>query len=61
MTLDHLALLGFGPRGWGWLLLSAVFMTLAVTLAAVAIGAGIGAVVAGRETVGARAAGHCSA
>jgi octopine/nopaline transport system permease protein len=36
-------LLGFGPQGWGGLLLGAMGMTLAVTLASLALGATIGA------------------
>jgi len=39
-------LLGFGPHGWGGQLLAAALMTLCVTLAALAIGAMIGSLVA---------------
>jgi octopine/nopaline transport system permease protein len=39
-------LLGFGPKGWGLLLLIAMGLTLAVTLAALVIGAIFGAIVA---------------
>ncbi len=46
MSLASLTLLGFGPHGWGVLLLTAVLVTLGVTLAAVIIGAAIGAAVA---------------
>src|ERR1700733_12230866 len=42
-TLD---LFGFGAKGWGGQLLAAVGMTLAVTLAAMAIGLVLGALVA---------------
>lgn len=38
--------LGFGPDGWGAVLLLAALMTLAVTLTALAIGAVLGAIVA---------------
>lgn len=37
---------GFGPQGWGDLLLAGALMTVAVTLAALAIGAVLGALVA---------------
>jgi octopine/nopaline transport system permease protein len=39
-------LLGFGPKGWGGLLLTGTVLTLLVTLAAMAIGAAVGALVA---------------
>ncbi|HVW92134.1 MAG TPA: ABC transporter permease subunit [Devosia sp.] len=42
----NLAVLGFGQGGWGGLLIAGALMTLAVTLAALAIGAIIGALVA---------------
>jgi octopine/nopaline transport system permease protein len=38
-------ILGFGPKGWGGLLLAGTLMTLAVTLVALAIGAIVGALV----------------
>lgn len=41
-----LELLGFGPTGWGGLLVAGALMTLAVTVAALAIGAVLGALVA---------------
>lgn len=44
MTL--LRLFGFGPQGWGGLLLAAALMTVAVTLAALLLGAALGALVA---------------
>lgn len=40
------ATLGFGAQGWGWLLLTAALVTLAVTLASLAIGAVLGTLVA---------------
>lgn len=39
-------LVGFGPKGWGGLLLAGALMTLAVTVAAMLIGAAVGALVA---------------
>ncbi|HEY4201656.1 MAG TPA: ABC transporter permease subunit [Devosiaceae bacterium] len=41
-----LELIGFGPKGWGGLLLLGALMTVAVTLSALVIGAIIGALVA---------------
>ncbi|WP_420962986.1 ABC transporter permease [Brucella sp. IR073] len=41
-----LQLLGFGPTGWGAMLLAGTLMTLAVTATALAIGAVLGAMVA---------------
>ncbi|SHO65546.1 amino acid ABC transporter membrane protein 1, PAAT family (TC 3.A.1.3.-) [Pseudoxanthobacter soli DSM 19599] len=43
--MSILDLLGFGPKGWGGLLLVAALTTLAVTLTALAIGAVIGTLV----------------
>src|SRR5258706_9142194 len=39
-------MLGFGPEGWGGVLLLAALMTVALTLAALAVGAVFGALVA---------------
>jgi len=39
-------LIGFGPNGWGGLLLTGAVLTLLVTLAAMVIGAAVGALVA---------------
>ncbi|AYG68421.1 MULTISPECIES: ABC transporter permease subunit [unclassified Rhizobium] len=47
-----LQLLGFGPNGWGALLLVATLMTLAVTATALAIGAVLGAIVASAKLSG---------
>jgi octopine/nopaline transport system permease protein len=47
-------LLGFGSKGWGALLLVATLVTLAVTAAALAIGAVFGAIVAGAKLSGNR-------
>ncbi|MDE1181745.1 ABC transporter permease subunit [Paraburkholderia sp.] len=44
MTL--IGMLGFGPDGWGGVLLLAALMTVALTLAALAVGAVFGAVIA---------------
>lgn len=45
--MEHtIELLGFGPTGWGGLLVAGALMTLAVTLAALAVGAVFGALVA---------------
>ena len=44
--MNLLTILGFGATGWGGVLLAATLMTLAVTVAALAIGAAIGALVA---------------
>ena len=43
------ALLGFGADGWGWALMAAAGLTLAVALAAMAIGAVLGAALAAAE------------
>ena len=47
--LSLAALLGFGPDGWGWALVSGAGLTLAVALAAMAIGAVLGAALAAAE------------
>jgi octopine/nopaline transport system permease protein len=47
-----LELLGFGSTGWGALLLGATLVTLAVTAAALAIGAVLGTIVAGAKLSG---------
>lgn len=43
---ETIEILGFGPTGWGGLLVAGTLMTLAVTLVALAIGAVTGALVA---------------
>ena len=48
------ALLGFGPEGWGGLLLSATLMTLAVSVAALLVGALLGAAAAAAKLSGHR-------
>jgi octopine/nopaline transport system permease protein len=49
-----IALLGFGPAGWGGLLLSATLMTLAVSVAALLVGALLGAAAAAAKLSGHR-------
>jgi len=51
-TMSTLELLGFGSTGWGALLLVAAGVTLAVTAAALAIGAVLGAMVAAAKLSG---------
>ncbi|MBB4576443.1 ABC transporter permease subunit [Rhizobium sp. MC63] len=50
--MASLELLGFGSTGWGALLILAALMTLAVTATALAIGAVLGAIVAGAKLSG---------
>ena len=50
-----LTLFGFGPTGWGAALLRATIVTLAVALSAFAIGAVLGAGIAGAKLSGSRA------
>ena len=45
--LASLTLLGFGPTGWGLQLLRATAMTLAVSMAAYAVGMAFGALAQG--------------
>ena len=52
--MSTLELLGFGSTGWGALLLVATALTLAVTAAALAIGAVLGTIVAGAKLSGNR-------
>jgi len=40
--MPYFELMGFGPHGWGWYMLSAARMTLAVSLSALAVGAILG-------------------
>jgi len=47
--LSLAALLGFGPDGWGWALVSGAGLTLAVALAAMAIGSVLGGILAAAE------------
>ncbi len=49
-----IALLGFGPEGWGGLLLGAALMTLAVSVAALLVGALLGAAAAAAKLSGHR-------
>lgn len=52
--MELIQLIGFGPTGWGGLLLVAALMTLAVTAVALAIGAILGALVAWSKLSGSR-------
>ncbi|MET0360037.1 MAG: ABC transporter permease subunit [Pararhizobium sp.] len=52
--MSILTILGFGPTGWGGLLLVALLTTLAVTLASLAIGAVIGTALAAAKLSGSR-------
>ncbi|WP_420382767.1 ABC transporter permease [Novosphingobium sp.] len=45
-NLSLAVLIGFGPDGWGWALLAGAVLTLSVALAAMAIGAVLGGVLA---------------
>ena len=44
--IDYVELMGFGPRGWGLLLLQATLMTIAVSGTAFALGGVLGALIA---------------
>ena len=44
--LDKLALLGFGPEGWGWALLQGAAVTISIALATLPFGLALGLVVA---------------
>jgi len=44
--MPYFELMGFGPLGWGWYMMSAAGMTLAVSLSALAIGAILGSLAA---------------
>lgn len=50
--MSAIELVGFGPTGWGALLLVAALMTVAVTATAMAIGAALGAAVAAAKLSG---------
>lgn len=52
--IEELSLLSFGPQGWGWVLLRAGLMTLAVSLVAFLIGLFLGTIVAWGRIAGAR-------
>lgn len=54
MDMSIFDLLGFGPDGWGSVLLLSALMTLAVTLSALTIGAVLGAMVAWAKLSGRR-------
>src|SRR5262249_40671435 len=44
--MPYFELMGFGPHGWGWYMLSAAGMTLAVSVSALAVGAVLGSLAA---------------
>jgi len=45
-VIDYVDLMGFGPKGWGPLMLQATLMTVAVSATAFALGSGVGALIA---------------
>jgi len=53
-VIDYVELMGFGPRGWGLLLLRATLMTVAVSATAFALGSVIGALLAWARIEGRR-------
>jgi octopine/nopaline transport system permease protein len=54
-VISYVELLGFGPKGWGLLLLKATLTTIAVSSVAFALGSVIGALSAGARIEGNRA------
>jgi octopine/nopaline transport system permease protein len=54
-VIDYVELMGFGPRGWGLLLLKATGMTIAVSATAFALGSALGALLAWARIEGNRA------
>jgi len=54
-VIDYVELMGFGPRGWGPLLLQATLMTIAVSATAFALGSALGALIAWGRIEGNRA------
>ena len=44
--IDYTELMGFGPRGWGLLMVQAMLMTVAVSASAFALGSLLGTLVA---------------
>jgi octopine/nopaline transport system permease protein len=53
--VSYIELMGFGPRGWGLLLLQATLMTIAVSCAAFLLGGVLGALIAWARIGGGRA------
>ena len=51
---DYAELMGFGPRGWGLLMLQAALMTVAVSATAFALGSLLGALIAWARIEGSR-------
>lgn len=56
MTPSAFELLGFGPRGWGWQMLTAAGMTVAVAVCGFALAMVVGAAAAAAKLAGGRAA-----
>jgi octopine/nopaline transport system permease protein len=54
-VIDYVELMGFGPGGWGLLLLQATGMTIAVSATAFALGSVVGALLAWARVEGRRA------
>jgi octopine/nopaline transport system permease protein len=53
--MRYIELMGFGPTGWGLLLLRATGMTVAVSCVAFLLGSGLGALIAWARIEGNRA------
>src|SRR4029077_17045507 len=53
--MSYVELMGFGPKGWGLLLLQATLMTLAVSSVAFLLGNALGAMIAWARIEGGRA------
>jgi octopine/nopaline transport system permease protein len=54
-VIDYVDLMGFGPKGWGLLMLWATLMTVAVSVTAFALGSVLGALIAWARIAGGRA------
>jgi octopine/nopaline transport system permease protein len=54
-VIDYVELMGFGPRGWGLLMLQAALMTVAVSATAFTLGSALGALIAWARIGGNRA------
>jgi octopine/nopaline transport system permease protein len=54
--MPYFDLMGFGPLGWGWYMLSAAGMTLAVSVSALVVGAILGSLAAAAKLSGSRVA-----
>lgn len=58
--VDYFELMGFGPRGWGLLLLRATLMTVVVSATAFVLGSVIGALLASARIAGGRTLGFAA-